>query len=290
MTGVTVVTARDPQSQVPVGFTANSFTSLSLDPPLVLVCLGRDANLYDVFERASGFAVNILSAHQREISNRFASPIEDRFVDIDWSSSALGNPLIAHTAAWFDCIFERRFIAGDHMVMIGEVKGFDSDDRPALGYARGSYFNEQLEKQALDAVSSEGMIRAGAVVEYQGALLLLNQGSAIPSSAPKETALEAMNDLRCCLDDLGVAGELGWLHAVEQEDRQQINSMYFHVSAADVPENFTQDAAFIPMQEIDFSCFNSFERTILERYVREHARGRFGIYFGSDDKGDIAMR
>ena len=290
MTGVTVVTSRDPETGVPVGFTANSFTSLSLDPPLILVCLGCNANLYSVFERASGFAVNILSAHQREISNRFASPVEDRFAGLHWSSSALNNPLIDDTSAWFDCSFERRFVAGDHMVMIGEVQGFHSSDHPGLGYARGSYFNEQLEKQALDAVSSQGMIRAGAVVEYQGALLLLDQGRTIPSSAPKETALEAMNDLRQRLDGLGITGELGWLYAVQQEGGQQINSMYFHVSAATAPEDFQQDAGLVPMQDIDFSRFNSFERGVLERYVREHARGRFGIYFGSEDTGDVAMR
>ena len=183
MTGVTVVTSRDPETQTPVGFTANSFTSLSLDPPLVQVCIGCHGNLYPIFKIASGFAINILSAHQREISNRFASSITDRFAGLEWSASALGNPLIPDVSAWFDCSFERRFTAGDHMVMIGAVQDFSSTDHPGLGYVRGSYFNEQLEKQALDAVSTQGMIRAGAVIEYQGALLLLDHG--IPCSAPK---------------------------------------------------------------------------------------------------------
>ena len=185
MTGVTVVTTTDPEIKTPAGFTANSFTSLSLEPPLVLVCLGRDANLYEVFERASGFAVNILSASQREISNNFASSIEDRFVGLDQTLSALQNPIIAGATAWFDCQFERRFVAGDHMVMIGAVQDFFGSDRPSLGYARGSYFNERLEKQALDAVSSDNLIRAGAVVEYQGRIRkfqfpLINQCQCVP--------------------------------------------------------------------------------------------------------------
>lgn len=292
MTGVTVVTTTDPEIKIPAGFTANSFTSLSLEPPLVLVCLGRDANLYEVFERASGFAVNILSASQREISNNFASPIEDRFAGLDQTLSALQNPIIAGATAWFDCQFERRFVAGDHMVMIGAVQDFFGSDRPSLGYARGSYFNERLEKQALDAVSSDNLIRAGAVVEYQGKLLLQNGAGrwTVPSSTPKNSAAEAMTDLKQRLDGLGVTGEIGWLYAVEQESRHQCNSMYFHVLAAGVPESLPAGAELVPMQEIDFTCFNPFESGILERYVREHERGRFGIYFGTEEVGNVAMR
>lgn len=80
MTGVTVVTALDAQGQ-PIGFTANSFTSVSLEPPLLLVCLARSSRNFDAFTQGAGFAINVLAEHQKDISNRFAKPMQDRFAE-----------------------------------------------------------------------------------------------------------------------------------------------------------------------------------------------------------------
>lgn len=292
ITGVTVVTTTDPETQVPVGFTANSFTSLSLDPPLVLVCLGTRANLYKVFERAQGFAVNILAADQREISHRFASPVEDRFAGLDWRLSPQKNPLIAGVSAWFDCLFERRFIAGDHMVMIGEVKDFAASDRSGLGYARGNYFNDSLDKVALDAVSSQKEIKAGAVVEHQGQLLLMKKGDRLelPCSGRAPKAALAMDALMTTLAELGVDGDLGMLYAVHEDEQKHFSSMYFHVNCMQPPNVLSKDAVMIPMQDIPLLRLNLFEQGVIERYILEHAHGRYSIYFGSENSGKVTMR
>ena len=102
MTGVTVVTARTASGE-PVGFTANSFTSVSLDPPLLLVCPGRHLSRFPVFESASGFGVSILSEGQEEVSNLFASGRGDRFALCDWEAGTRGVPMIAGRSAGFEC-------------------------------------------------------------------------------------------------------------------------------------------------------------------------------------------
>ena len=82
-TGVTVVTAHDPSGQ-PIGFTANSFTSVSLDPPLLLICLAKSSRNFAAITGSAGFAVNILSETQKDVSNTFARPVEDRFAAVEW--------------------------------------------------------------------------------------------------------------------------------------------------------------------------------------------------------------
>ncbi|MEO1842425.1 MAG: flavin reductase family protein, partial [Pseudomonadota bacterium] len=101
-TGVTVVTTRDDGGS-PQGFTANSFTSVSLNPPLILVCIARSANCFPIFSSCKQFAVNILHEEQRVVSEIFATGTGDRFSTIDWQWSALQNPLLRGVVSWLDC-------------------------------------------------------------------------------------------------------------------------------------------------------------------------------------------
>lgn len=139
MTGVTVVTTL-AKNGAPVGFTANSFTSVSLDPPLILICIAKTSQNIETFRKASGYAVNILAEGQEDLSRRFSGPIADRFADLDWQEGPAGAPIIAGVCGWFDCDMHNQVEAGDHIILIGEVKGFDHTERPALGYAAGGYF------------------------------------------------------------------------------------------------------------------------------------------------------
>jgi len=139
MTGVTVVTTQNGDDQ-PLGFTANSFTSVSLSPPLVLICIDKSSENLNAFTGAENFAINILADDQQEISNRFARNVEDRFHEIDWSLSNEGNPIIAGTAAFFSCSMHKTVDAGDHVILIGEVQSFSNNGKPGLGYHKGGYF------------------------------------------------------------------------------------------------------------------------------------------------------
>lgn len=137
-TGVTVVTARRDDGE-PVGLTVNSFVSVSLEPPLILWCLGNDSPSRPVFEQASHFAVNILGAEQGWLSSRFAQPIEDKFADIRWSEGAHGVPLIEGTVARLICRTYDRYPGGDHVILLGEVEEFANPGGEPLVYVGGQY-------------------------------------------------------------------------------------------------------------------------------------------------------
>ncbi len=137
-TGVTIVTAM-AKDGTPVGFTANSFTSVSLEPPLLLVCLAHTAASYGVFREAESFAVNVLEAGQEEMAKRFASRGADKFAGCAWTPGRLGAPLIDGSLSRFDCAMHQRVAAGDHDVLMGRVVGFSLHEGAALLYHLGGF-------------------------------------------------------------------------------------------------------------------------------------------------------
>jgi flavin reductase (DIM6/NTAB) family NADH-FMN oxidoreductase RutF len=138
VTGVTIVTTIG-DDEAPWGLTANSFTSVSLDPPLVLVCIARTAGSCPAFLAARGFAVNILSDAQQALSARFASKRPDKFAGVSYRFGATGAPIIEGSLAWLDCAVRQRIEAGDHIILIGEVLAFERSARRPLAYCQGSY-------------------------------------------------------------------------------------------------------------------------------------------------------
>uniref|UniRef100_UPI0025BA7325 flavin reductase family protein n=1 Tax=Aquabacterium sp. TaxID=1872578 RepID=UPI0025BA7325 len=141
-TGVTVVTTVDAEG-VPRGLTANSFTSVSLDPPLLLVCLGKATASHPVFMASTHFAVNVLADTQRDTSNLFASKASDKFEQAAWQPAASGAPLIDDSLAWFDCRVHQRIDAGDHTILIGQVQAMGQRSGRPLGYCQGGYVGLQ---------------------------------------------------------------------------------------------------------------------------------------------------
>lgn len=140
VTGVTVITTLDPNHQ-PIGFTANSFNSVSLDPPLVLWSLAKTASTYDYFMAAEKFGVHILADDQIELSNRFASPSDNRFQNLPFNLSN-GIPLLQDCLAHFQCALANIYEGGDHSIFVARVLEFDHrSDKQALVYHRGSYAN-----------------------------------------------------------------------------------------------------------------------------------------------------
>jgi len=138
-TGVTVVTTRTATGE-PVGLTVNSFTSVSLDPPLVLFCLDRGAGSLPAFETSGAFAVNILAAGQETLSNRFADPDAARFGADATAAWSTGAPILADALAALDCALHARHDGGDHIILVGRVLQLAvlSDGDP-LVYWRGAY-------------------------------------------------------------------------------------------------------------------------------------------------------
>ena len=137
-TGVTVVTAADATGRK-VGVTANSFNSVSLDPPLILWSIDKRSTSHAVFEAASHFAVNVLAADQIDLSNNFARPKEDRFAEVEYQAGEGGAPILADCSARFECEKFQQVDGGDHWIMIGKVVAFDDCGRSPLLYHQGAY-------------------------------------------------------------------------------------------------------------------------------------------------------
>ena len=276
MTGVTVVTTHNPQTLLPEGFTANSFTSVSLDPPLVSVCINATVRLHPVFEGAESFAVNILAADQRDISNRFASSVEDRFADISWQRSLLGNPLLEGVTAWLDCRIESRVPAGDHLMLVGEVRDFHYTDQPGLGYVRGNYFTAVLEQDALGVVSEGRRICTAALIKADRKILLMEENGQrrLPRSEPRNRAADSLNDLRKRLRDLGVQGEIGEIYALEHEADPTVSTVYFQVSARTLA-GLQAGATLTPFDALPLADMDPFEARILSRFVAESQLGPY---------------
>ncbi len=137
-TGITVATVTDAEGR-PHGLTANSFSSVSWEPPMVLVCVDHRATAHPQFLAADAFAINILSDLQRDISIRFAGPADERFEGLAWHPGrATGAPLLPGVLAWLECATTHRVEAGDHTVFIGEVKaaGSELDANPLIYFLR----------------------------------------------------------------------------------------------------------------------------------------------------------
>jgi len=137
-TGVTVITARS-EDGTPVGLTANSFNSVSIDPPMVLWSLAKKAHSLPVFTAADSWAVHVLSAEQEQLSNRFARAGEDKFAGLDLEHNAAGLPLLKDCAARFQCKTSFQYEGGDHIIFVGEVTSFDRSNHPPLVFHAGRY-------------------------------------------------------------------------------------------------------------------------------------------------------
>jgi flavin reductase (DIM6/NTAB) family NADH-FMN oxidoreductase RutF len=135
-TGVTIVAGRDADG--PFGLTVNSFTSVSLDPPLVLVCIGHSSSSHDRLLAGQGFTVNVLAGDQGEVAGRFArEPSDGRFDGVEWASGDSGAPILHGSVAWLDCELHEVLEGGDHSIVVGRVHRSWVGDRPALLFHRG---------------------------------------------------------------------------------------------------------------------------------------------------------
>lgn len=283
MTGVTVVTART-KSGAPLGFTANSFTSVSLDPPLVLVCLANTSQNYGSLVNAAGFAVNVLAETQVTVSNTFARPSDDRFAHIAWSDGPYGAPIIDGVSAWFDCKMYRVIDAGDHAILLGEVKAFDSTTAPGLGYARGAYV---MPSAATAAMTTQSDLVVSVLIERDGHVLLVGDGVGgvtLPESVvgKDETVSSTLQRL---LSETKLSAEPGFIYSVYEDTARRRQHLCFLCQAAN---GTPAKGAFVPLSA---GCWDDVTDpatlTLLERFTAEAKVGSFGIYYGNQNSGEV---
>lgn len=140
--GITVITSQ--VAGEPIGFTCQAFYSVSMSPPLVSFSVMSGSASYPKIRQAGRFAVNILSGEQVRISNQFARKGTDKWHGVKWQESPLGNPIIAGSLHWLDCEIHAEHAAGDHLIVIGEVKALNLQQAAAaqpLLYFKGQYCN-----------------------------------------------------------------------------------------------------------------------------------------------------
>ncbi len=288
MTGVTIVTTAGLDGQ-PRGFTANSFTSVSLEPPLLLICIGKSAASMEVFRHAKGFAVNILSEAQKDTSVLFASKRPDKFEAAAWRAGPFGNPLIEGSAAWFDCARYQVIDAGDHIILMGHVEAFSYTDANPLGYARGHYITLGLEQAAVNAASSASRTVVGAILESDNRLVLLPDparpnGLVLPEVGRMGHSGSA-SQLHEHLQREGLDATLGFLFAVFENPGTREQCIYYRGEALLHARGRTVLADFeeIPWDRLPDEA----TRSMLRRYAAERKIGRFKVYSGDHRQGTV---
>ena len=282
MTGVTVVTALDDQGK-PLGFTANSFSSVSLDPPLLLVSIAnRSANL-EQFRNARGFAVNILSEGQRDISATFAKPSEDRFASVYWRHGPVGSPLIAEVSGWFDCTMEQVIPAGDHTILLGRIGAFEANAHPGLGYYRGAYVTPAATAAQLPAGPD---VVLSAIIQSAGQVLLVDDGRgglSVPMTRVGREGVQAA--LSALLETLSVEAEAGSVYAVYEDARLGTQHLALRCPARN---NQCAKGAFVELSpEGVADVTDPALRSMLQRLAEESRMGNYGTYFGTHEQGRV---
>lgn len=178
VTGVTIVTARDPAG-APVGLTANSFNSVSLDPPMVLWSLALSSNSLPAFRDATAWAVHILAADQQVMSDRFARSGADKFDGLEPGNGPEGAPLIAGCAARFGCRARYEYEGGDHAIFLGEVVDFAQTSAEPLVYHSGGYGRLMpRDGGEIDPQDHAALVTAGLIEEGPGGWHLTEAGEA----------------------------------------------------------------------------------------------------------------
>lgn len=281
MTGVTVVTCTSADG-VPVGFTANSFSSVSLDPPLLLVCPGKFLSSYDSFARCAHFAVNILAEGQKDVASTFASFKGDRFARVAHRHDAHGNILIDGAIAQFSCTTHHIVDAGDHAVLLGAVQNLDQSDGCGLGYADGQFFSLGLERAALEHTGETAM--CGAIIRHGGTVILEKTDTGY--RPPQVTANDRGHLRETLVDDLRERGQvikLGAAYSVFDADKTHCS---YILATADTTSNGPFEAH--PIGDIPNLKFASPPiAQMMNRFAHEAQTDIFGLYIGDALRGDV---
>ena len=288
-TGVTVVTSKDKDDN-PIGFTANSFTSVSLNPQLILICIDKASFNIQSFSAREHFAVSVLSESQQHIATTFASPETDRFKDISWESKATGSPIISNSVAWFDCDTDKIIDGGDHLILIGKVREFGSNPQTPLVYLRGNYVNLGLEQKMLLAMENKSTkILVGALIEWRKKIFLLEDKTTGLLYFPTATRLGVINDdqsLLGKLHDLKISVSEHYLFSVFENSNDKTSLIYYRTQVED--GSSITAGQFYEFDSIPFELLvDEASRIMLKRYIAERELNAFGIFVGKESEGKV---
>ncbi|MEW2917002.1 flavin reductase family protein [Ruegeria sp. ANG10] len=282
MTGVTVVTTRDATG-APVGFTANSFTSVSLDPPLLLVCPGKFLSSYEVFTECGHFAVNILAEGQQEVSNTFAGYKGDRFAKVPHQNGAHDLPLVDGAVAQFCCETHQAIPAGDHTILMGRVLEFSHVAGDGLGYVGGSYFSLGLEAEMDAKVPTV----CGAIITAGDQVLLEPHGAAFrPVQVSGAETGGQRNRLEQGLSERGIHARIEQVYSSFNDTETKLQYTFFLASADQALAS--ANTQWVPVADLpNLTYATQGIHHMMTRFASEAQTGDFALYLGDAERGDI---
>ena len=299
LTGVTVITTRDADGS-PWGFTANSFTSVSLAPPLVLFCIGKAAASHGLFTHCNSFAVSILRDTQRDVSRRF-STAADREASLLSADAPPGMPpdappVIAGALGTLVCRRGAVHDAGDHSIVLGEVMYMRSALGQPLGYLRGGYVELGVSTGEIERLHF-GAVRISVLVDDAGKILLARRAPNLPWELPSIPLLAGEKHRRAIprlLEQMGADADVSALFSVYQDEADSFSTIVYRGESrqaigASGSKGSTELQAFGVADEPWTQVRSRSEAAVLKRYFDERASAAFSIYWDTpDDAGRIA--
>lgn len=277
MTGVAVVTTMESNGE-PAGFTANSFSSVSLDPPLLLVCPAQSLSSFDTFLRCKHFAVSVLSADQQDASNAFAGSGPDRFSAVPMHEDEHGCPVVSGFAARFSCRAFKTLPAGDHLILVGEITSFETTGKGGLGYANGGYFSLELERRAASLAETTETVHTGAVVEFGDAVLMQETSNGWqPISVTARGQAGSLASLRHYFAETGMEISIGPVYTIFENNDHGEFSTYYRASANSGETGGNgQFVAITELAELKYT--SPAVAKMMRRYVAEREKGVFNLH------------
>ena len=282
LTGVAVVTTVDSGGRR-WGLTANSFASVSLDPPLVSICVSKHAGSFTPLNDCTYFGVSVLSASQEDLARRFASPIADKFEGVELVGAERRAPILGQSTAWLLCRIERQLEAGDHMLIVGRVDRCSYSSHPPLGYCEGNFLTLSAEAGGRNVNLPGRDIVVGWLVE-EGGRIVLARNSRVNSdewSLPigRLTSGRTMSDALYASGRLVFGGDVepSFLYSVIDVSETETCHVYrarLHDRIARPGRLRSFDEHEVPWSAIPLTAI----KTILKRYFDERKADRFGVY------------
>jgi len=285
VTGVTIITTCEKDG-TPRGFTANSFTSVSLEPPLILICIGDFNEGLELFKNSEYFAVNILNEEQVDISNLFAQPVKNKFEEIKWSNSKFGVPIIKGALAWLECKNFDQKRSGDHLILIGNVKNFHNEGGYPLAYYNGNYISFNNETSLVNAMEKDSKTIIGAIIEKNNSILFFDDSKnnilklpVIGENGEPSNTTKLVNKY----SNIGLKMRLDFVYSVYEDKRLDAVCIYYR-SKGD--ETIPKGYKYVKFNDINWEKIKDKALVImLKRYIEEANQGDFAVYMGNETTG-----
>jgi len=281
VTGVTVLTAVDASGRR-WGMTANSFSSVSLDPSLISICVGRRTGSFEVFNGCDRFGISILANNQQDLAMRFATPLDDKFDGValresEWRADA---PTLSGAAAWLECRVHSRIVAGDHVILIGHVEACGSSGRPALGYFRGTFFD--LTPPVDTGPERHRRVTTGWLIEDDGGIVLRPAAAGdgrwtLPTSPMRHAANTADSLVASAREALGGEVAISFLYSVLDDPDEDATCFVYRgnlANGARPPAGYRSFA----LDDLPWDGLMPHLVELFRRYVEERSNDRYGLF------------